>query len=43
MQDVGIVPLYQKADSMLLKSKVKDYIQYQIGSPNLKYVSIQED
>ncbi|MGX7419955.1 peptide ABC transporter substrate-binding protein [Carnobacterium gallinarum] len=40
MDDVGIIPLYQKADSILVKSHVKDYIQYQIGSPNLKYVSL---
>lgn len=43
MEDVGIIPLYQKADSILVKSHVKDYVQYQIGSPNLKYVSLKNN
>lgn len=43
LEDAGIIPLYQKADSMLVKNYVKDYIQYQIGSPNYKYITIDKN
>lgn len=42
LEDAGIIPLYQQAQAMLLRSSVKNYHMSQINSVNLKYVSIEE-
>lgn len=42
LEDAGIIPLYQQAQAMLLRSSVKNYHESQINSVNLKYVTIEE-
>lgn len=42
MEDVGIIPLYQKSNATLVNPKVKGLVTYPVGSPNYKYVSIKE-
>ncbi|WP_034551472.1 peptide ABC transporter substrate-binding protein [Carnobacterium funditum] len=41
LEDAAIIPLYQQAQAMLVKSSVHNYHMSQINSVNLKYVSIE--
>lgn len=43
MDEVGIIPLYQKSNASLINPKVKGLVTYPVGSVNYKYVTIEKE
>ncbi|MBP1039742.1 peptide ABC transporter substrate-binding protein [Vagococcus sp. BWB3-3] len=43
MEDVGIIPLYQKSNASLISPKVNGLVTYPVGSVNYKYVTIEKE
>ncbi|MBE9388480.1 peptide ABC transporter substrate-binding protein [Vagococcus salmoninarum] len=42
LDDVGIVPLYQKSQTSLIKPYLKGLVNYPVGAVNYKYVTLEE-
>ncbi|MGO2266303.1 peptide ABC transporter substrate-binding protein [Vagococcus salmoninarum] len=42
LDEVGIVPLYQKSQTSLIKPYLKGLVNYSVGAVNYKYVTLEE-